>query len=115
MASFPVEVVTLFDRTAEIVAVMERRLDQASEQGAQRIAVRASEISPRDTGREAASFEVTGDGCEREVKNTAPYFDYVELGTVKMAAEPSLGPAAHEEGPTFRAEAARAVEEVTRL
>lgn len=113
--TFAVEVVTLFDRTAEIGAAMEKRLDQASEQGAERVASRASGIAPRRTGEEASSFEVTKEADGYHVTNTAPYFPYVELGTHKMAAEPSLGPAGREEAKTFEGEAAKAVEEVVAL
>ena len=115
MGNFSVEVVTLFDRTAEISAVMERCVEQVSDQSANNIASRASAIAPRRTGEEAGDFEVEGSGTERHVTNTAPYFPYVELGTRKMAAEPSLTPAATEEAPHFAEDLAKAVEEVTAL
>lgn len=115
MGNFSVEVVTLFDRSLEVAESMEKRMEQVSEQGAERVASRASEIAPRRTGTEAGDFEVTGEGTERRVVNVAPYFPYVELGTREMAAEPSLGPAGKEEAPEFAAEVAKAVEEVTAL
>lgn len=111
----PVEVVTVLDRTAEISAEMARRLDQVSDQSAQNVASRASEIAPRRTGEEAGSFEVEGSGNERRVINKSPHFPYVELGTRKMAAEPSLGPAGREEAGHFAESVAKAVEEVTAL
>ena len=113
--SFNVEAVVLFDHSLEMAGTMERRLEQVSEQGAQRVASKASEIAPRRTGEEAGDFEVEGDGPERRVTNKAPYFPYVELGTRKMAAEPSLGPAAREEAASFGNDVAKAIEEVTAL
>lgn len=115
MGNISVEVVTVFDHSLEMAEAMEKRMEQVSEQGAQRVASRASEIAPRRTGTEAGDFEVEGEGTERRVVNKAPYFPYVELGTRKMAAEPSLGPAGHEEAPQFASDVAKAVEEVTRL
>lgn len=115
MGNISVEVITLFDRTAEISAAMEKRLEQVSDQSANDIASRASALAPRRTGEEAGDFEVTGSGSERHVINQAPYFPYVELGTRKMAAEPSLTPAAQEEAPHFAEDLRKAVEEVTAL
>lgn len=115
MGNLSVEVVTLFDRTAEVAAEMERRVEQLSEQSAERVASRASEIAPRRTGEEAGDFEVEGTGTERHVTNKAPYFPYVELGTRKMAAEPSLHPAAVEEAPHFAEDLRKVVTEVTTL
>lgn len=115
MGNFSVEVVTVFDHALETAEAMEKRMEQVSEQGAQRVASRASEIAPRRTGELAGAFEVEGEGTDRRVVNNSPHFPYVELGTRKMAAEPSLAPAGQEEAPKFAADVAKAVEEVTAL
>ena len=115
MSGFRVETVVVFDHSLEVAGRMEARLDQVSEEGASRIADRASANSPRRSGELAGDYTVDGSGTERQVSNTAPYFPYVELGTRKMAAEPSLGPAAREEARSFADEVAKAVEEVTAL
>lgn len=115
MSGFSVTTVVVFDRSLEVAGAMEARMDQVSDEGANRVADRASANAPKLTGTMAGDFTVEGSGTERQVSNTAPYFPYVELGTRKMAAEPSLGPAAREEARSFRDDVVKAVEEVTAL
>lgn len=115
MGSFNVSVVTLFDRSLEIIAAMERRMEREAAEGAQRVAARAAEHARRRTGEMADSFVVEGEGTERTVSNTSEHFRFNELGTRKMAAQPMLGPAGREEEGPFKATTAKAVEEVTAL
>lgn len=52
-------------------------------------------IKGYSTGNTArnTNLDISGDGLTAKVTPNTPYFGYVEYGTRKMAAEPTLGPA----------------------
>ena len=58
-----------------------------------RIAEEASQLAPFDTGALSASIKSRRVGGEVEVSSNTGYGGYVELGTVKMAAQPYIMPA----------------------
>jgi HK97 gp10 family phage protein len=55
-----------------------------------------------DTGNLRNSITHTSDGKAAYIGTNVEYGKYVELGTVKMAAQPYLRPAAADHGETYR-------------
>jgi HK97 gp10 family phage protein len=103
-----------FDHVEQVVAKVEARAVTLTADTSNRIRGRASDWAPKLTGALAGDFVVNGSGASRDVTNTAPYFGYVENGTVNMGAQPSLGPAAHAEDATWAAVAGAAIAEAMR-
>lgn len=60
---------------------------------AQLIALRASQIAPRDTGYMAEHITAQKKDNVAQVVSEADYSVYVEFGTYKMAAQPFMRPA----------------------
>ena len=67
----------------------------------------AKTLAPVDTGFLRSSIKtsdlrsVSADSPEAEVRASANYAQYVELGTSRMAPQPFLGPAADKHEPAF--------------
>lgn len=59
-----------------------------------RIAEEASQLAPFDTGALSASVKSNRTGDDVFVSSNTGYGGYVELGTVKMSAQPYIVPAA---------------------
>lgn len=62
----------------------------------------AKDLCPVDTGNLRNSITHTSDGKAAYIGTNVEYGKYVELGTVKMAAQPYLRPAAADHGETYR-------------
>lgn len=62
----------------------------------------AKDLCPVDTGRLRGSITHTTDEAAAYIGTNVEYGKYVELGTVKMAAQPFLSPAATEHTETYR-------------
>lgn len=62
----------------------------------------AKDLCPVDTGNLRNSITHTSDGKAAYIGTNVTYGKYVELGTVKMAAQPYLRPAAADHGETYR-------------
>ena len=62
----------------------------------------AKDLCPVDTGNLRNSITHTSDGSAAYIGTNVEYGKYVELGTVKMAAQPYLRPAAADHGETYR-------------
>lgn len=62
----------------------------------------AKDLCPVDTGNLRNSITHTSDGKAAYIGTNVEYGKYVELGTVKMAAQPYLRPAAADQGETYR-------------
>ena len=62
----------------------------------------AKDLCPVDTGNLRNSITHTSDGKAAYIGTNVEYGKYVELGTVKMAAQPYLRPAAADHGETDR-------------
>ena len=62
----------------------------------------AKDLCPVDTGNLRNSITHTSDGKAAYIGTNVTYGKYVELGTVKMAAQPFLRPAAADHGETYR-------------
>lgn len=62
----------------------------------------AKDLCPVDTGNLRNSITHTSDGKAAYIGTNVEYGKYVELGTVKMAAQPFLRPAAADHVDTYR-------------
>ena len=62
----------------------------------------AKDLCPVDTGNLRNSITHTSDGKAAYIGTNVTYGKYVELGTVKMAAQPYLRPAAADHAGTYR-------------
>lgn len=62
----------------------------------------AKDLCPVDTGNLRNSITHTSDGKAAYIGTNVEYGKYVELGTVKMAAQPYLRPAAADHVDTYR-------------
>ena len=62
----------------------------------------AKDLCPVDTGHLRNSITHTTDDKAAYIGTNVEYGKYVELGTVKMAAQPFLGPAATEHTETYQ-------------
>ena len=62
----------------------------------------AKDLCPVDTGNLRNSITHTSDGKAAYIGTNVEYGKYVELGTVKMAAQPYLRPAAADHAGTYR-------------
>lgn len=73
---------------------------------------KAQQNAPVDTGtlKRSIGIEITDGGMTAEVKPTADYAPYVELGTRFMEAQPYLGPAFNEQKEKFKKDMKKLVE-----
>lgn len=90
--------VTFTDNTAEFMERVERGIDNGMKELGERVAQRAKEHCPVDTGRLQESITSTANGKTVTVGSDVEYAVYVELGTCKMRAQPYLRPALEECG-----------------
>ena len=91
------------DNSAEILKAFE----EATARGLEKIGLTAEGYAksnaPVDTGRLRNSITHEVDGQEVYIGSNVEYAIYVEMGTVKMKAQPFLKPAATEHSRTYRA------------
>lgn len=92
--------------TADNTAAVKGGLQSAIARSLERIGLAAEgyakDMCPVDTGNLRNSITHTSDGKAAYIGTNVTYGKYVELGTVKMAAQPYLRPAAADHGETYR-------------
>ena len=92
--------------TADNTAAVKSGLQSAFARALERIGLQAEgyakDLCPVDTGNLRNSITHTSDGKAAYIGTNVEYGKYVELGTVKMAAQPYLRPAAADHGETYR-------------
>lgn len=92
--------------TADNTAAVKGGLQSAFARALERIGLQAEgyakDLCPVDTGNLRNSITHTSDGNAAYIGTNVTYGKYVELGTVKMAAQPFLRPAAADHGETYR-------------
>lgn len=92
--------------TADNTAAVKGGLQSAFARALERIGLQAEgyakDLCPVDTGNLRNSITHTSDGKAAYIGTNVEYGKYVELGTVKMAAQPYLRPAAADHGETYR-------------
>lgn len=103
--------IVVFNRIPELIAAVEANSRSAPKRVADRIASRAREYAPVDTGylRSTIGTESISVGKEAEVFASAEYAAYIEFGTYKMAPQPFLGPAVEDFADEFMLEIAAPV------
>lgn len=97
------EFIVVFNRIPALIAFVESESRRAVKSSADRIAEKARNYAPVDTGALRGSIEAvsTVAGKEAEVRVGAEYGRFVEFGTYKMEAQPFLSPAVAEEKEAF--------------
>lgn len=106
MAKISVRIEGVKETIAE-VALRDKRVQEAIRaqvgESALRIQEGAKKRAPVDTGalRNSITVDFYEVGLAAQIGPHMPYAPYVEHGTRKMAAQPFLGPAFHEERPKF--------------
>lgn len=92
--------------TADNTAAVKGGLQSAFARALERIGLQAEgyakDLCPVDTGNLRNSITHTSDGKAAYIGTNVTYGKYVELGTVKMAAQPYLRPAAADHAGTYR-------------
>lgn len=92
--------------TADNTAAVKGGLKSAFARALERIGLQAEgyakDLCPVDTGNLQNSITHTSDGKAAYIGTNVTYGKYVELGTVKMAAQPYLRPAAADHAGTYR-------------
>ena len=92
--------------TADNTAAVKGGLQSAFAKALERIGLQAEgyakDLCPVDTGNLRNSITHTSDGKAAYIGTNVEYGKYVELGTVKMAAQPYLRPAAADHAGTYR-------------
>lgn len=92
--------------TADNTAAIKGGLQSAFARALERIGLQAEgyakDLCPVDTGNLRNSITHTSDGKAAYIGTNVEYGKYVELGTVKMAAQPYLRPAAEDHRETYR-------------
>lgn len=101
-----VQVVVVYNAIPALMAFVETQSRVAVKASADRIAEKARNYAPVDTGSLRSSIQAVSNlaGKSAEVTVGAPYAAYVEYGTYKMDAQPFLSPAVREEEGRFFAE-----------
>jgi HK97 gp10 family phage protein len=96
-------IVVVYNAIPALIAFVESESRAAVKASADRIAQKARNYAPVDTGALRNSIEAVSNiaGKEAEVRVSAPYAAYVEYGTYKMDAQPFLTPAVREEEAAF--------------
>jgi HK97 gp10 family phage protein len=86
--------VVLFNRIPSLIAAVEANASGAAYREARKIAERARDMAPVDTGELRGSIHARPTGHKSaEVVAEARYAAYVEFGTYKMSAQPFFMPA----------------------
>lgn len=100
------ELIIVFNRIPELIAMVDANARSAPKKVADRIAVTARSLAPVDTGALRGSIESVSveRGYSADVIAGAEYAAYVEYGTYKMAAQPFLTPAVDQHAAEFLAE-----------
>lgn len=100
------EIVVVWNRIPALIAFVESETRRAVKASADRVAERARQMAPVDTGALRSSIQAvsTTAGKSAEVRVGVEYAAYVEYGTYKMAAQPYLSPAVAQEQERFFAE-----------
>lgn len=103
--------VTLTSRIPQVRGRVKANVGRAVKTAVFKIEARAKMRSPVDTGflRSSIQGDMTGD-MQGVVNVSAHYGVFVELGTVKMSAQPFFTPAIEETRPEFLRDVARAVD-----
>ena len=90
------------DNTAAVKGGLQSAIARALERIGLQAEGYAKDLCPVDTGNLRNSITHTSDGNAAYIGTNVTYGKYVELGTVKMAAQPFLRPAAADHGETYR-------------
>lgn len=100
------QIITVYNRIPALIAFVETQSRAAVKASADRIAEKARQLAPVDTGALRGSIEAVSvtTGKSAEVRVGVPYAAYVEYGTYKMAAQPFLSPAVEQEKERFIAD-----------
>lgn len=99
MAEITMEVTV--DNTAAVKGGMKSAFARALERIGMQAEGYAKDLCPVDTGNLRNSITHTSDGKAAYIGTNVTYGKYVELGTVKMAAQPYLRPAAADHTGTY--------------
>lgn len=100
MAEITMEVTV--DNTAAVKGGLKSAFARALERIGLQAEGYAKDLCPVDTGNLRNSITHTSDGKAAYIGTNVTYGKYVELGTVKMAAQPYLRPAAADHAGTYR-------------
>ena len=100
MADIKLEVFA--DNTAAVKGGLQSAFARALERIGLQAEGYAKDLCPVDTGNLRNSITHTSDGKAAYIGTNVTYGKYVELGTVKMAAQPFLRPAAADHAGTFK-------------
>ena len=100
MAKITMEVTV--DNTAAVKGGLQSAFARALERIGLQAEGYAKDLCPVDTGNLRNSITHTSDGKAAYIGTNVTYGKYVELGTVKMAAQPYLRPAAADHAGTYR-------------
>lgn len=100
MAKITMEVTV--DNTAAVKGGLKSAFARALERIGLQAEGYAKDLCPVDTGNLRNSITHTSDGKAAYIGTNVTYGKYVELGTVKMAAQPYLRPAAADHAGTYR-------------
>lgn len=90
------------DNTAAVKGGLQSAIARALERIGLQADGYAKDLCPVDTGNLRNSITHTSDGKAAYIGTNVTYGKYVELGTVKMAAQPYLRPAAADHAGTYR-------------
>lgn len=100
MAKISMEITV--DNTAAVKGGLKSAFARALERIGMQAEGYAKDLCPVDTGNLRNSITHTSDGKAAYIGTNVEYGKYVELGTVKMAAQPYLRPAAADHAGTYR-------------
>lgn len=100
MAKISMEITV--DNTAAVKGGLKSAFARALERIGLQAEGYAKDLCPVDTGNLRNSITHTSDGKAAYIGTNVTYGKYVELGTLKMAAQPYLRPAAADHGETYR-------------
>lgn len=99
MAKISMEITV--DNTAAVKGGLKSAFARALERIGMQAEGYAKDLCPVDTGNLRNSITHTSDGKAAYIGTNVTYGKYVELGTVKMAAQPYLRPAAADHTGTY--------------
>lgn len=97
-----IEVTVNVDNSALVKGGLQSAFSRALERIGLQAEGYAKDLCPVDTGNLRNSITHTSDGKAAYIGTNVTYGKYVELGTVKMAAQPYLRPAAADHAGTYR-------------
>ncbi len=95
-------------RIPHIIAASDALVAEAVAVTANNIRFEAARRSRYDTGNMRGGWQVDGTKYEKRVFNNVHYTIYNEYGTVRMSAQPMLGPAIDQELPLYHERVRRA-------